>query len=191
MSNHSLSLANFSSEKRLKMPGCIKEHSQATSLCVLPLVVRVPPSVVLGVGWVAAVRRGVGALSLASLAPPPPWCLGNGAPHGCMPAIPTPSLSRRAHLSCLAPVGNAVEFGLSQQGGLDARGPSSHHTELLYRNDNQQRKKKERKKKQNKEKKGKKRVTVFSNWWLSATVYLPTEGKHLKEKRSRFSPYGL
>lgn len=37
-------------------------------------------------------------------------------------------------------------------------------------------------KKEKKKKKDKNSIRVFSGWWLSATVYLPKEGKHLKEK---------
>lgn len=78
MSSDSLSgnakVESPSSDKDLK--GCMKSHSETNrGLCLLSLVARVPPSVsvvVLGVGRVAAVRRGVGALILASLAPSPP-----------------------------------------------------------------------------------------------------------------------
>lgn len=116
-------------------------------LCLLSLVTRVPPSVsVLGVGRVAAVSGGVGALILASLAPSPPWRLAHGAPYSCIPAIHTPSLSCCTHLSRLAPAGGAVELVLSQQIGLDARRASSQQTELLQRNDDQQRRKKKKKK---------------------------------------------
>lgn len=75
--------------------------------------------------------RGVGVLILGSLAPSPPCRLGYGAPYSCVPAIHTPSLSRGAHLSCLAPVGGAVELVLSQQSGLDAGRASGQQTELL------------------------------------------------------------
>lgn len=119
------------------------------SVCSLSLVTRVPPSVsvvVLGVGRVAAVSRGAGALILAPLGPSPPWRLAYGAPYSCVPAIHTRSLSRCAHQSHLAPAGGAVELVLSQQSGSDACRASSQQTELLQRNDDQQRKKKKKKK---------------------------------------------
>lgn len=116
---------------------------------LLPLVARGPPSVsmvVLGVGWVAAVSRGVGALILASLAPSPPWCRGYRAPYSRIPAVHTPSLCCSARQSHLAPAGGAVELVLFQQSGLDAGRACSQQMELLQRNDDQQREKKEEKK---------------------------------------------
>lgn len=137
--------------RKAQMMRCWNQHKNPTATekwrCLLSLVTRIPLSVsVLGVGRVAAVSRGVGALILASLAPSPPWCLAHGAPYSCVPAIHTPSLSCCTHLPYLAPAGGAVDLALSQQIGLDARRASSQQTELLQRNDDQQRKKKREKK---------------------------------------------
>lgn len=70
-----------------------------------------------------------------------------------------------------------MELVLFQQSGLDACRACSQQMELLQRNDHQQRKTKKKK-----EKKDKKSIRLFSGWQLSATVYLPKEGQHLKEK---------
>lgn len=111
-------------------------HNNGGSVCVLLSVVAgAPPSVsvvVLGVGRVAAVSRGVGALILASLAPPPARRLAHRAPYSRVPDVHTPSFSAgRARLSRLAPAGGAVELVLSQQSGLDACRGRSQQVELL------------------------------------------------------------
>lgn len=71
-----------------------------------------------------------------------------------------------------------MELVLFQQSGLEACRARGQQTELLQRNDDQQRKENKRKKK----KKDKKSIREFPGGAWSATVYLPKEGKHLKEK---------
>lgn len=103
-----------------------------------PLVTRAPPSVcVLRVSRVAAVRGGVRARFLTSLASLPPRRLVDG---GRRPPVRTRSLSSRTRLSRLIPAGGAVELLLSRQTGLDAGRGCSQQTELLQRDDDQQRK---------------------------------------------------
>lgn len=77
---------------------------------------------------------------LTSLAPLPPRRLVHGTPQSRRPPVRTPSLSSRTWLSCLTPVGGAVELLLSLQTGVDARRGSGQETELLQRDDDQQRK---------------------------------------------------
>lgn len=90
-----------------------------------PLVTRAPPSVcVLRVSRVAAVRGGVRAGFLTSLANLPPQRLVDG---GRRPPVRTRSLSCRTRL---IPVGGAVKLLLSLQTGLDARRGSGQQTEL-------------------------------------------------------------